>query len=308
MINTRQHPETSTKVCSNMSYVPQELVDMVIDNLWDDVDSLTQCSLVCRAWVPSIHLHLFRSITLPLNKKEKVVELSNVLNVAHGPPGHLSFAHDVKELTLSKSRNTATDPRPRPSASVVSADDVDPLDDILSRLSNVRSLTLTFNNYGIEPKLITSLPAHLQAVSTLRLEQLNFQHVHQSYYFTHSFPSLSSITVLSTSWYNTCMDLHLPQPTESSLPGIPLNCHRVEAPHHDDRDPSIIPIQMMFFGLHIDTMKIDIPSLNVILQYPSIWTHPLNIQRLRRLPFLNPDITGTSLTSLERGTILILSH
>lgn len=130
-----------------MSYVPQELVDMVIDNLWDDVDSLAQCSLVCRAWVPSTHLHLFRSITLPLNEKEKIVELSNVFKFANGLPGHLSFAHDVKELTLSKSRNTATNPRPRPSALVVLADDVDPLDNILSCLSNVRSLTLTFSKY-----------------------------------------------------------------------------------------------------------------------------------------------------------------
>lgn len=44
---------------------PQELIDAVIDHLYDDLDTLQQCSLVCRAWEPSITLHLFSSFSWP---------------------------------------------------------------------------------------------------------------------------------------------------------------------------------------------------------------------------------------------------
>ncbi|KAJ3520615.1 hypothetical protein NM688_g9137 [Phlebia brevispora] len=44
--------------------LPQELSDMIVDFLHDDRDTLKACSLVCRAWVPSSHLHLFYAITV----------------------------------------------------------------------------------------------------------------------------------------------------------------------------------------------------------------------------------------------------
>lgn len=44
---------------------PQELVDAVIDHLYDDTDALRQCSVVCRAWEPSSTLHLFNSFSWP---------------------------------------------------------------------------------------------------------------------------------------------------------------------------------------------------------------------------------------------------
>ncbi|KAJ3554101.1 hypothetical protein NM688_g3278 [Phlebia brevispora] len=44
--------------------VPQELIDMVLGFLRGDGKSLKACSLVCRAWVQSCHLHLFHKLNV----------------------------------------------------------------------------------------------------------------------------------------------------------------------------------------------------------------------------------------------------
>ncbi|EKM48440.1 uncharacterized protein PHACADRAFT_266362 [Phanerochaete carnosa HHB-10118-sp] len=46
--------------------LPQELFDIIIDNLHSDKDTLKECSLVCRSWVPSSSFHLLRRVAWPL--------------------------------------------------------------------------------------------------------------------------------------------------------------------------------------------------------------------------------------------------
>ncbi|EMD30984.1 hypothetical protein CERSUDRAFT_60622, partial [Gelatoporia subvermispora B] len=43
---------------------PPELTDRVIDYLHDDNTALGNCGLVCRAWLPSSRMHLFRHTKL----------------------------------------------------------------------------------------------------------------------------------------------------------------------------------------------------------------------------------------------------
>lgn len=45
--------------------LPQELVDLIIDDLQDDMDTLRQCSLVSRGWVQPSSAHLFHSLRWP---------------------------------------------------------------------------------------------------------------------------------------------------------------------------------------------------------------------------------------------------
>lgn len=40
--------------------LPQELLDTIIDFLYDDQPALFSCSLVCHAWVPATRYHLFQ--------------------------------------------------------------------------------------------------------------------------------------------------------------------------------------------------------------------------------------------------------
>ncbi|KAJ6572301.1 hypothetical protein B0H19DRAFT_1256194 [Mycena capillaripes] len=43
---------------------PQELIDMVVDNLHDDIPSLKSCSLAARTFVSSARIHIFRKIEI----------------------------------------------------------------------------------------------------------------------------------------------------------------------------------------------------------------------------------------------------
>ncbi|KAG6908776.1 hypothetical protein DXG01_003305 [Tephrocybe rancida] len=44
--------------------LPQELADVIIDELLDDAATLRNCALVCRSWTPTSQRHLFHSLTL----------------------------------------------------------------------------------------------------------------------------------------------------------------------------------------------------------------------------------------------------
>lgn len=43
---------------ADSQYIPQELVDVIIDYLHNDNDTLCTCALVCKRWVPSSRIHL----------------------------------------------------------------------------------------------------------------------------------------------------------------------------------------------------------------------------------------------------------
>ena len=42
-------------------YIP-ELVDTIVDNLWDDKTSSASCALVAKIWLRRSHMHLFKPI------------------------------------------------------------------------------------------------------------------------------------------------------------------------------------------------------------------------------------------------------
>ncbi|PPQ80192.1 hypothetical protein CVT25_003545 [Psilocybe cyanescens] len=44
--------------------LPQELIDHIIDHLYDDPLALANCARVCQAWLPTSRLHLFAKVSL----------------------------------------------------------------------------------------------------------------------------------------------------------------------------------------------------------------------------------------------------
>ncbi|RDX42312.1 hypothetical protein OH76DRAFT_1303360, partial [Lentinus brumalis] len=52
---------------------PGEILDYIIDFLHCDVKSLKACALVCTAWTPSAHFHLFNTITCHPDKPRRTV-------------------------------------------------------------------------------------------------------------------------------------------------------------------------------------------------------------------------------------------
>lgn len=63
-------PATGTPLnritCStlNVPDLPPEIIDRIIDHLWDQISDLYQCALVCKAWLPCARYHAFSTILL----------------------------------------------------------------------------------------------------------------------------------------------------------------------------------------------------------------------------------------------------
>lgn len=66
--------------------LPVELWDNIIDHLWDDRESLAACSIVCRAWRPSVHTHLFHTVALVrLRRNQDHTEKPQAFHRIHMP-------------------------------------------------------------------------------------------------------------------------------------------------------------------------------------------------------------------------------
>ncbi|KAI0332594.1 hypothetical protein GY45DRAFT_1273675 [Cubamyces sp. BRFM 1775] len=79
--------------------LPQELIDQAIDHLWNDRDSLSICSMVCHAWLPSARTHLFRDQRLTGAKHCARFEA-----LLAGSP---DIAYYVRKLAISEPMSTA---------------------------------------------------------------------------------------------------------------------------------------------------------------------------------------------------------
>jgi hypothetical protein len=73
--------------------IPQELVDHILDHLFDDIPALLSCALVCRAWLPTCRLHLFSNVSLSvprpgdfLTALEEDLEMMEEQEFAEGGP------------------------------------------------------------------------------------------------------------------------------------------------------------------------------------------------------------------------------
>ncbi|RDX44474.1 hypothetical protein OH76DRAFT_1094686 [Lentinus brumalis] len=159
--------------------LPGELSDTVVDFLHDDKDSLRQCSLVCKAWLSSSRLHLFNTITVRDAERtfEQLQPFLAAIPSSASAIHHLIFSGQatltidevqvalcslpgLRELKLVDCTILAyrTDRRrPTPCFSHVSAlriihcnttaDDLDPLLDLIALFSNIDYLALQNNNF-----------------------------------------------------------------------------------------------------------------------------------------------------------------
>jgi hypothetical protein len=58
-----------TQTAMSGPYLPPELVDYIMDLLHDKPETLKQCCLVSKSWVPRIRIHLFADIRFPAPKR-----------------------------------------------------------------------------------------------------------------------------------------------------------------------------------------------------------------------------------------------
>ncbi len=80
---------------ANTDRFPPEIFDAMIDNLYDDKESLATCSLVSKGWLPTSRYLLFREITVNSNVAcEAFSAFDTFLDSASG------LCYLIKELTL----------------------------------------------------------------------------------------------------------------------------------------------------------------------------------------------------------------
>lgn len=87
------------------STFPLELYEHIMDHLWDDVRTLTACTLVCRAWVPTCRHHLFHTVTL--NSVKDCARLNKLIEA--GQSSSSAAVHYFRTLSIVYDDKVATE-------------------------------------------------------------------------------------------------------------------------------------------------------------------------------------------------------
>lgn len=171
-------------VSEDISVLPIELTDAIIDELWSHKPTLSACSVVCRAWCARSRLHLFQEVSLWSNKPFRTGNFNDLIrspwctilpNVhllsVHFHPHHgdvelwrnliflLQALPRVKSLSLIRPPFSRLDPDGPIIANLFAA---------FSKLkSEMRLVAATVRNI----RQLTDLVAACQNIHTLRVEQ-----------------------------------------------------------------------------------------------------------------------------------------
>jgi len=85
--------------------IPQDIVDIVIDFLHDDKQSLMDCRRMCRSWTYSTHTHLFKSIRVERRRSEVAFTLVNLRTFLRRTPVIRPFVRKLHVGSLNQHSN-----------------------------------------------------------------------------------------------------------------------------------------------------------------------------------------------------------
>lgn len=159
--------------------LPQELIDIVLDNLHDDQRSLRQCSLVCKAWVPRCRSYIFEHIYL---KSEDVDRWRRMMEASP------EYSNLVRSFTRSFLRRNVEVLR----ISSSPENNVIPFQ-MLSQFSNL--LTIDARRFSLEGYPNDFLSLKLPSVKSLIVYSLTGESSHQILQFLSIFPGLSRLEI-----------------------------------------------------------------------------------------------------------------
>ncbi|KAJ7609866.1 hypothetical protein FB45DRAFT_339960 [Roridomyces roridus] len=94
----------------SMLYIPPEIVDFIIDELWDDKPALKTCSCVYRDWLPRSRRYLFASVTLRVDWYAGVSKMDTFLSLISSPLA--TFLPYIDEVRLTHKWNARDDGSP----------------------------------------------------------------------------------------------------------------------------------------------------------------------------------------------------
>ncbi|KAI1787326.1 hypothetical protein LXA43DRAFT_1029574 [Ganoderma leucocontextum] len=130
--------------------LPPELTDRIIDHLYDDLDSLSACALVCSGWLPSARFHLFRHVTVTCRR------LSKLRGVIIRRP---EIGPYIRQIVVCCATPDCWTPR----CTCLTRKDHTKLCDILTRLPKLHALRLRNMN-------VFAPPSNLESVEIVELD------------------------------------------------------------------------------------------------------------------------------------------
>lgn len=164
---------------SQFTRLPQELVDMVLDELHNDKYSLCAGSLVSRSWLRAAQTHLFASITLT-----KSTDFTGLNALLEESPRLADFVLTVTfygDLPFS-----------------LGADAYEWLEDafkIVSKLKNIRKINWWAFDWGVVETLFKDRMCTFPPVSELCADGVRFASVENLVLFFRTFSTVTSLTL-----------------------------------------------------------------------------------------------------------------
>ncbi|KAI0915483.1 hypothetical protein AcV5_003691 [Taiwanofungus camphoratus] len=178
--------------------LPPEIIDRIIDHLWDDAPALYNCALTSRAWTASSYFHLFVTLRIgSISAFESLVHLTVHSALAKR---WLGFA---RELTIYDSKTL-------PFAHLVPQK----LARYLTRVRLIRLLNVYWYKLSFHPNF-SMLVAQFTSVTHLYMETCEFRNFGDFKRFICAFPQLTDLHVGGDTVFTT-----EPPPILEHLPRI----------------------------------------------------------------------------------------
>lgn len=179
--------------------LPPELCDQIIDNAWDDIQTLKACNLTCRDWVYSSRYHLFRIVRLRSAKDCTVFD-----DLVKAAP---AIARYVREFTISADYCGYDD-----QGRAIEDDKwVDGVAGVASKLTRVSTLALSRLRWGsLAPGTKDVLLKLAKGVKTLLLFEATFNDAVDMLGFLSAFPNLTELYFHAVNWGDDIRTLQEP--------------------------------------------------------------------------------------------------
>lgn len=175
--------------CKMPVRLPPELCDQIIDNAWDDRETLKACCLTCKDWVPSSRYHLFRIVRL--HSAKDCTEFHNLISASP------SIAYYVREFTIS-AEYCGYDSQGR---AVEDDGWVDGVAGVVNKLSRVSTLALSRLRWGkLSLEAREALLKLGRGVKTLLLFEVTFTDARDMLEFLSAFFVLTELYLHAVNW------------------------------------------------------------------------------------------------------------
>ena len=187
--------------------LPPELVDQIIDHLWDNQKALLACSLTCRTWVPSSRLHLFRSVRVC--SAADCTTLSALISSAP------VITRCIQKFTVSAdfSGTDGSEREEEGSDTWINAVAV-----LVAKLERVHTLALSRLRWDVlSPGTKYAFATVFKNVKTLLLFEVRFHQSADVIRFLSAFPQLAELYFHGVSWTHESLDPFSEEQSNSEL-------------------------------------------------------------------------------------------